>query len=284
MIGLHANEGGTRLKGEKRESSKEYPLISIITVVFNGEKYLEEAIKSVLSQSYENIEYIIIDGGSTDGTLDIIKRYEDKIAYWKSEPDKGLYDGLNKGIALSNGAIFAALHADDAYFDSKVVEKIAFEFTRDEEVSWLFGDVCIIDDGSKIKYIYRLPKYKWEYLLFAGFCYVPQPATFIKKNMAVEMGTFNIKYKLAADYDYFLRIKDRFKCKKVDCPVTKYRFHSKRLSESKKNLADAENREIQALYPLYHNLFFKAYYSVRIGFALKLLNALNYLKRYLPCR
>jgi len=85
-------EGGQRTKGHFKKSYEKKPLISVITVVFNGEKYLEETITSVINQTYENVEYIIIDGGSTDGTLDIIKRYEDKIDYWVSEKDNGIYD------------------------------------------------------------------------------------------------------------------------------------------------------------------------------------------------
>ena len=89
------------------------PLISIVTVVYNGEKYLEDSIKSVLNQSYKNIEYIIIDGGSTDGTLGIIRKYEKYISYWVSEPDKGQSDALNKGFKKSTGSILAWLNADD---------------------------------------------------------------------------------------------------------------------------------------------------------------------------
>jgi len=93
--------------------SQTYPLITIITVVYNGEKYLEETIKSVINQTYPNVEYIIIDGGSTDGTLDIIKKYEDYIDYWVSEKDKGIYDAMNKGILVSNGKYLLFLNADD---------------------------------------------------------------------------------------------------------------------------------------------------------------------------
>lgn len=95
-------EGGLRTKGYFKKSFDDKPLISIITVVFNGEKYLEETIQSVINQTYSNVEYIIIDGGSTDGTLDIIKKYEDQIDYWVSEKDKGIYDAMNKGWSLIN--------------------------------------------------------------------------------------------------------------------------------------------------------------------------------------
>jgi glycosyltransferase len=94
--------------------------ISIVTSVFNNKSYIEDCIKSVLNQTYQNIEYIIIDGGSTDGTLDVIKKYNDKIAKWISEPDNGIYDALNKGIRLASGNIVGFLHADDVYAHNKL--------------------------------------------------------------------------------------------------------------------------------------------------------------------
>jgi glycosyltransferase involved in cell wall biosynthesis len=95
------------------------PLITIITVVYNGEKHLEQTIKSVINQNYKNIEYIIIDGVSTDGTLDIIKKYEEYIDYWVSEPDEGIYDAMNKGIGLANGEFINFMNADDWFVDTK---------------------------------------------------------------------------------------------------------------------------------------------------------------------
>jgi len=104
------------------------PLITVITVVLNGEKALEETIKSVISQTYPNVEYIIIDGGSTDGTLDIIKKYEDYIDYWVSEPDKGIYDAMNKGVDLTTGQWINFINAGDRFYDEDLIEEI---FSKD---------------------------------------------------------------------------------------------------------------------------------------------------------
>ena len=110
-------EGGLRTKGYFKKSYDDKPLISIITVVFNGEKYLDETIQSVVAQSHDNVEYIIVDGGSTDGTLDIIKKYEDQIDYWVSEPDNGIYDAMNKGGSVATGDFLLWLNADDVLME-----------------------------------------------------------------------------------------------------------------------------------------------------------------------
>ena len=126
-----------------------YPLITIITVVYNGEKYLEETILSVINQTYPNVEYIIIDGGSTDGTLDIIKKYEDKIDYWVSEKDKGIYDAMNKGIDLASGEWINFMNAGDKFYDEKVLEKI-FLKKNIRNYKIIYGDVETTYDSFNI--------------------------------------------------------------------------------------------------------------------------------------
>jgi putative colanic acid biosynthesis glycosyltransferase len=133
-------EGGLRTKRLfHRKNEPGHPLISIITVVRNGEKYLEETIKSVISQTYANVEYILIDGSSTDKTLDIIKKYEDTIAFWMSEPDKGIYDAMNKGIDLSTGEWVYFLGSDDKLDNLYTIDNIN-KFLN-EEFSIVFGNI-----------------------------------------------------------------------------------------------------------------------------------------------
>jgi len=116
--------GGLRTNGLfHKKSNPDHPLVSIITVVRNGEKYLEQTIKSVIYQTYDNVEYIIIDGGSTDGTLDIIRKYDDKIAYWVSEPDDGLYDAMNKGSNIASGDYALYLNAGDYFYQNDTVQQ-----------------------------------------------------------------------------------------------------------------------------------------------------------------
>ena len=118
------SEGGLRMQNNRKPSQADSPLVSIITIVYNGEEFLEQTIQSVINQSYENIEYIIVDGGSNDGTLEIVNRYAADIDYWISEPDEGIYDALNKGIALSTGKLIGAIHANDFYAAGAVASMV----------------------------------------------------------------------------------------------------------------------------------------------------------------
>ncbi len=141
--------GGLRTHGIKKTSSNERPLITIVTVVYNGEKTLEQTILSVLNQSYENLEYIIIDGLSTDGTLDIIKKYEDKIDYWQNEPDKGIYDAMNKGIVLSSGEWINFMNSGDLFYDDMVLTKIS-PYLAKTKASVIYGNSVSISKTIKI--------------------------------------------------------------------------------------------------------------------------------------
>lgn len=140
-------EGGLRTKGYFKKSYEDKPLISVITVVLNGEKYLEETILSVLSQTYDNVEYIIIDGGSTDGTLDIIKKYEHAIDYWVSEKDKGIYDAMNKGINVASGEWLNFMNAGDRFAENNILKLIYFEyFQNNSHVDFIYSDTIL--DGK----------------------------------------------------------------------------------------------------------------------------------------
>jgi glycosyltransferase involved in cell wall biosynthesis len=143
-------EGGLRTKGHFKKSFNDKPLISIITVVFNGREHLEQTIQSVLKQSYDNVEYIIIDGGSTDGTTAVIKKYEHAIDYWVSEPDGGIYDAMNKGIDVASGEWLYFLGAGDAFYDLHVLKSIFGSSKGLGSVVILFGDI-IYDEGGLFK-------------------------------------------------------------------------------------------------------------------------------------
>lgn len=142
-------KGGLREKLFFKKNIPGYPLVTVITVVFNGDKYLEATILSIINQSYDNIEYIVIDGGSTDKTLDIIDKYDHSIDCWVSEPDKGIYDAMNKGIKLANGQYLIFLGADDIFYGSNVIEEI-IKRTKGEDYGMIFGKIQY-NDGNIVK-------------------------------------------------------------------------------------------------------------------------------------
>ena len=128
--------------------------ISIITACFNSEKTISKTIESILSQSYKDIELIIIDGASDDKTIDIINSYKDKISYMISEKDNGIYDALNKGLEKANGEIISFLHSDDYYSNTKILEYVIDQFKKNKKVDIVLGDVAFIDNNQKIKRFY----------------------------------------------------------------------------------------------------------------------------------
>ncbi|MDP3466179.1 MAG: glycosyltransferase, partial [Sulfuricurvum sp.] len=139
--------GGLRTKGYCKKSDDKKPLISIITVVYNGEKYLEETILSILNQTYDNVEYIIIDGKSTDTTLEIVKKYEDKIDYWISESDTGIYDAMNKGISLSsNDTHLWFINAGDRIYSNDVIEQIY----KSGKYDVYYGETALVNNQYQI--------------------------------------------------------------------------------------------------------------------------------------
>jgi glycosyltransferase involved in cell wall biosynthesis len=135
-------EGGTRTGGVVREGSPGQPLVSIVTVVYNGEAFIERTIRSVLGQTWPNIEYIIVDGGSSDGTLDIIRRYEDRISYWISAKDKGIYDAMNKGVALCTGDWVGLINSDD-WYEPDSVERAMREAAAHPGTNVVHGDIWL---------------------------------------------------------------------------------------------------------------------------------------------
>lgn len=184
--------------------------VSIITVVYNNKATLENAITSVLSQKYNNIEYIIIDGQSTDGTLDIITKHLSQINVFISEPDKGLYDAMNKGIKNATGDIIGILNSDDIYEDDDVIGDVVAQFNNGNGVDMVYGDLVYVkaDDINKIVRKWKSKQYYKRF--FERGNVPPHPGLFVKKTVYDKCGLFDINYKLAADYDFMLRAFTKF--------------------------------------------------------------------------
>ncbi len=216
-------EGGLRTKGYFKKSYKKTPLISIITVVYNGEKYLEETIQSVINQTYDNVEYIIIDGGSTDGTLDIIKKYEEKIDYWVSEKDSGIYDAMNKGVTLCSGDIIGIVNADDFIYRD-TLQNVA-KFFSDTDAMFTFGQLDLADeDGKVFDTAKSIGIDNIKYKLFRHMPFL-HPTMFVKKEVYEKLGLYNTRYKLSADYDFTLRlVKNNIQFVKLDFSTGVFRL------------------------------------------------------------
>lgn len=176
--------------------------ISIITVSYNSVETIEQTILSVLNQSYSNIEYIIIDGGSTDGTVDIIKRYSEKISYWISELDEGIYDAMNKGIDKSSGDYIYFLGADDFLCDSSIIEKVAKTLSINTKTDILSGPVWVLDRQLNLQITYS-NKFSLDDI-YKGYC-IPHQGLFIRTSL-LKKHYFNCNYKIVADYDLFLKL------------------------------------------------------------------------------
>jgi len=180
--------------------------ISIITSVYNNQETIKEAIESVLSQTYKNIEYIIIDGGSDDGTVDIIKEYKNDIDIFVSEQDKGIYDGLNKGISLATGDIIGFLHSDDLYESENILKIVADNFLDNSKLDGVYGDLVYTskEDTSKVLRYWKSKTFD-KRLLSKGWM-PAHPTLFLKKSIYNTYGNFDLDFKIAADYDFMLRI------------------------------------------------------------------------------
>ena len=194
MLNSSVNQGGLRCAGGRPNSRFGVPLVSVVTVVYNGAEHLEETILSVVGQDYEAVEYIIVDGGSVDGTLDIIKRYESGIDYWVSEPDNGISDAFNKGIRLCTGTWIGIINADD-WYESDAVGAIAGSAQGDIA----YGDMQIWDGNTKRK-IHESTHSRLGRLMSIG-----HPSVFVRRDAYDRFGSYDASYDLAMDYEFLLR-------------------------------------------------------------------------------
>jgi glycosyltransferase len=193
--------------------------VSIITATFNSEKSLQKTIDSVRSQDYKNIEYIIVDGGSTDATLNIINANQAVISKFISENDNGIYDALNKGIKLSTGDIIGFLNSDDILTDKNVVSRIIQTFlTKKSDV--VYGDLLYVSNfgGEKVIRFWKSNEFNYSQLRFGWM--PPHPTVYCSRKVYEQCGTYDESYKISGDYDYLLRIFKKGDLIKSYLPVT----------------------------------------------------------------
>lgn len=179
--------------------------VSIITAVLNCEESIEDCVKSVLGQSYKNIEYIVIDGRSTDGTLGIIKAYEDKISYWISEKDEGIYYAMNKGLQAATGSIVGILNADDIYADSSVINDVVSTM-EGKKVDSCYGDIVYVSKTNTSKIVRYWKSSTFSKERFGRGWMPPHSAFFVRKDVYVKYGLFDTTLRIGADYELMLRL------------------------------------------------------------------------------
>jgi glycosyltransferase involved in cell wall biosynthesis len=182
--------------------------ISIITVCYNSEKYIRSAIESVLRQTYENIEYVVVDGSSKDSTLDIIRGYEPKFngrMRWISEPDKGIYDAMNKGIAMATGDIVGMLNSDDFYHRNDVIERIAKVFIENKDIQVVFGNVLYVNPNNLNKIVRHYSSNNFSVNKFRYGFMPAHPTFFTYKYLYENLGFYKTNYRITADFELLLR-------------------------------------------------------------------------------
>lgn len=200
--------------------------ITIITVCYNRKATIEKAIQSVLAQNYHDIEYIIIDGSSTDGTQEIIESYRDRISKYISEPDKGMYDAINKGLQLATGDVIGLMHSDDEFFDKKAITRIAARFDYEPNIDGVYGDGIYVSNDKeerlvrdRIGGVFSLKRVKKGWLPL-------HPTVYLKKAVIDKHGLYNLDFKIASDTEFLLRYlyKHKIKMSYIDAYIVKMRM------------------------------------------------------------
>lgn len=184
-----------------------YPLVTIITPSYNQGRFIEETLLSVLNQDYPNIEYIVMDGSSTDNTLEILKKYSTRIT-WFSEKDKGQSDAINKGFRLAKGEVIAWLNSDDTYLPGAIRKAVDYLYTN-PEAKFVYGEGYHISENGEV--LERYPTEQFSYSHLAETCFICQPTTFWKKEIFETVGFLNTDLQYAMDYDYWIRIAKKYK-------------------------------------------------------------------------
>lgn len=222
---------------------KNYPRISIVTPVYNRVDMIEQTILSVIGQHYPNLEYIIIDGGSTDGTVDVIRHYEKYLAFWVSESDKGMYDAIMKGFSYATGEIMAWINSDDMYHPNalNIVGQI---FSQLQTVDWITGVPTLYNSEGCCVKVFSVPNWSWHRFKSGDFRWLQQESTFWRRSLWDRVGGLRLQYKLAADFDLWCRMFQYSDLYSVNTVLGGFRLHGNQLSLTQPQKYNAEVMEI----------------------------------------
>lgn len=229
--------------------------ITVITPVYNGAETIRTCVESVRTQTYADLEYIIVDGGSTDDTIEIIKSLKFEKLRWISEKDKGLYDAFNKGIAMATGEVVCFLCADDMYANNGVLQKVADAFDKNPETEMIYNDLVYVnrDDLSKIDRYWKSSAFKPG--LFKKGWLPPNTALFIKRNNFLKHGTFDLRFKMAADFELQYRFFEKHRLKSLYIPGISVNMRSGGVSNSTMSNMFRSLKECYSALRLHHVKF-----------------------------
>jgi len=216
--------------------------ISIITVCYNSEKHIKTAIESVINQTYLDIEYIVVDGASKDRTVDIIKSYGDKITKMVSEPDKGIYDAMNKGFQLATGDYLAVINSDDFYMSNDAIENVVNELNKKQTDS-LFADLIYVEENNTDKQVRYWKSNEFVKGSFKKGWHPAHPTFFVKNEIYKKYGYFDLSFKLAADFELMLRFLEKYQISScyLSKPIIKMRLGG----ATNKNFKNIYNQNIE---------------------------------------
>jgi glycosyltransferase involved in cell wall biosynthesis len=223
-----------------------YPKISIVTPSYNQAQFLERTILSVLNQNYPNLEYIIIDGGSMDGSVEIIKKYEKYLTYWISEKDKGQSHAINKGFQKSTGEILAWLNSDDTYLP-EALYKVVKSFEQNPEADLIFGNIYFINENGKEIGELRFTRFDFDTLIYEGGN-LHQTGTFWTRNIYKRVGGINPNYKFCMDYDFFCKVAEMGRLFYIKDYFANFRIHTNAKSSTINTIGHKEHKEIMMRY------------------------------------
>lgn len=235
---------------------------SIITITYNSAETLEDTLRSVTEQNYPDIEYIVVDGGSTDGTLDIIHNYRDKIHRFVSEKDNGLYDALNKGIRMATGDVIGLLHSDDFYLDNNVIGDYAALFAK-QSPDAAYSDLYYVDKDNTEKIVRKWKSGAYRSGSFVNGWMPPHPTFFVKREVYERYGSFDPEFQTSADYELMLRLIHRHQIRLAYLPryTVKMRMGGKSNKSVQNriaaNLEDRKAWEVNGLQPRFYTLYMK---------------------------
>jgi len=231
--------GGKRFQGRSAQGTPEHPLVTVVTAVFNGQPYTAGCLESVLGQDYPNIEHLVLDAGSRDGTIDVLRAYSDRVEYWKSEPDKGLYDAWNKALLEARGEWICFLGVDDELLPGAITAYMDLA-RKNPEAEFMSS---LIRWTHKCGYM-RVCGQPWKWRNFIRWCCISHVASMHRRSLFDRLGNYDISYGSAADYEFLLRTRGSLKA--AFMPVETAMMRAGGYSDGSTAFVDATRAKIRA--------------------------------------